>query len=178
MQVQSRPRMRRLFSFVTGIALALAALPALGHGTWYPNSVDCSTSPCEIRYVDQTKYDSALSNAAYRWNFEPGGVYIAPYANSGVVDVYVRDAWSSDNWSGFYSWTPGPDNIDFNTRVLDLSDWYYGHEAKVALHEFGHALDFDHNGLSWSESIMPQGKRSQTYLGTHDKSDFAARWNS
>lgn len=117
-----------------------------------------------------------MSNAVNKWNAEPGGVNILLDTWQTTKDLEIFDQYSSDNWASYFNWNPLADNIKFNTRVFDQSSWHSSHEKKVALHEFGHALDFDHNSLSWPQSIMRQGKQSQTYLGTHDKSDYADRW--
>lgn len=161
-----------------GIAVMLAsATPARAHDWPFGNAVDSSANPAEIRYTTSSKYRSAVSNAIGDWNDLPGGVVIAPDNSSTVNDLEIFDVNSSDSYSGQYFYQPGgADNLKFNTRILDQSSWTTCYESKVALHEFGHALDFDHNALSWAESIMPQGKRCQSYLGTHDKSDYAGRW--
>jgi hypothetical protein len=118
-----------------------------------------------------------VSNAIGDWNNLPGGVVIAPDTATTIKDLEIFDQYSSDSWVGYFYWNPGADNIKFNKRVLDMSTWTSCYEAKVALHEFGHALDFTHNSIAWDGSVMRTGKRCQTYLGSHDKSDYANRWN-
>lgn len=157
---------------VTAVVSSVAA----AHLTSYPNSVDSSTSPAQIRYSTNSKYTGAVNNAVDRWNAE-SKVEILPDAWNTVKDLEIGDTYSSDTFHGRFTWNPGADNITFNTRILDGSDWSYEHKAKTALHEFGHSLDFDHNELDWPTSIMRQGKRFQEYLGSHDKSDDDNRWN-
>lgn len=161
------------------VALAMAATPpAHAHLTPYGNSVDSSTSPSQIRYSTSSKYGSAVSNAIGDWNALPGGVDIKPDAWYTYKDLEVFDQYSSDSWAGTFMWQPGgADNIKFNTRILDQSSWTSCYDAKVALHEFGHAHDFDHNDLAWPSSIMRQGMQCQSDLGSHDRSDYANRWS-
>ncbi len=180
----THPTTKRVSSYwvyaLLGFLLAYSfgnAGAADAHATPYGNSVDSSTSPAEIRYTTSSKYSGAVSNAISDWNALPGGVVIKPDAWNTYNDLEIYDVTSSDDFTGQFIWHPGgADNLRFNKRILDQSGWDACHEAKVGLHEFGHALDFDHNSLSWAESIMPQGKRCQDYLGTHDKSDYANRW--
>lgn len=166
--------------FVGGflVALVLAVTPPAGaHATAYGNSVDSTTSPAQIRYSTSSKYTSAVSNAISRWNGLPGGVDIKKDSFTTYKDLELFDQYSSDSWAGSFFWQPGgADNIKFNTRILDQGSWTYCYEAKVALHEFGHALDFEHNDLPWPQSILRQGMRCQDYLGSHDSSDYANRW--
>jgi hypothetical protein len=133
--------------FVAAMILGLLG-PANAHLTPYPNSVDSSTSPAEIRYSSSSKYTSAVSNAIGDWNNLPGGVVIAPDTATTIKDLEIFDQYSSDSWVGYFYWNPGADNIKFNKRVLDMSTWTSCYEAKVALHEFGHALDFNHNSIA------------------------------
>lgn len=140
--------------------------------------MDSSTSPAEIRYTTSSKYSSAVGNSVGDWNALPGGVNIAPDTSSTVNDLEIFDVYSSDTYAGNYFYqSVGADNIKFNTRVLDQSTWTYCYDAKVALHEMGHVLDFDHNDLAWPQSILRQGMQCQTDLGSHDISDYGARWN-
>jgi hypothetical protein len=157
------------------LTLMVGGSVAQAHLTSYPNSVDSSTSPAQIRYSTNSKYTGAVNNAIDRWNAE-SRVEIKPDAWNTVKDLEIGDQYSSDTWHGKFVWNPGADNITFNTRILDGSTWEYEHRAKTALHEFGHSLDFAHNELAWPTSIMRQGKRFQDYLGSHDKADDDARW--
>ena len=119
-----------------------------------------------------------MSHAISAWNAEPRGVDILPDSWLTWKDLEIFDQYSSDTWSGMFTWQPTlADNIKFNTRYFDQGSWTLSYEKKTALHELGHALDFDHNSLAWPESIMRQGMQAQTYLGTHDKNDYADRWD-
>lgn len=166
-----------LKTFVVSFALTLVVggSVANAHLTPYPNSVDSSTSPAQIRYSTNSKYTGAVSNAISKWNAE-SRVEILPDAWNTVKDLEIGDKYDSDTYAGRFAWNPGADNITFNTRILDGSTYTTDHKAKTALHEFGHALDFDHNTLAWPQSIMKEGPRAQNYLGSHDKSDDDARW--
>lgn len=168
---------RSVVGLLAGVSLGLTTL-AGAHATPYGNSVDSSTNPPEIRYTTSSKYAFAVNNAIDKWNALPGGVSILPDAWNTYNDLEIYDTYTSDSWSGYFTWHPGgADNMRFNTRVLDQSTWGACHDSKVALHEFGHSLDFDHNYYAFSYSIMRQGKHCTYNLPQHERDDFDARWN-
>ena len=154
---------------------AATPTPASAHATWYCNSVDSSTSPSEIRYSNDSKY-SAVPFAINVWD-DRGKVNILPDAWNTVKDLEIWDVHTSDTYAGRFECNAGADNIKMNMRILDQGDWDPVHRRKVALHELGHSLDFDHNDLAWPQSIMRQGKRAQDWLGDHDINDYNNRWD-
>lgn len=80
--------------------VALSAAPAAAHYL-SSDSVDCSSSPCEIRYENYSRYGDFHGNAIYQWEALPGGVNIAyddPYV---YVDLELRDYSSNDGRCGY-----------------------------------------------------------------------------
>ncbi len=150
--------------------VTVLAVPAYAHYLLW-NSVDTSTNPPEIRYTEDTRYDSANNYAINTWNNLPGGVTIAPDTWYTVNDLEVRDTYSTKNWAGKLVWNPGADNLWYNTRLMDG----YGSNKRenTALHEWGHAHGLDH---SFSGQVMYQYIVGTDTLGSHDISDYNGKW--
>lgn len=128
----------------------MLAVPASAHFLWW-NSVDTSTNPPEIRYTENTTYDTANNNAIGAWNAIPGGVTIAPDVWYTTNDVEVRDTYSTSNWAGKMVWNPGADNLWYNTRLMNGYGSGSKKQKNVALHEWGHAHGLAH---SYSGQVM------------------------
>jgi predicted Zn-dependent protease len=150
------------------LSLQLTASPALA--ARYLLGYD-SVDGDEIRYEDDTKYNTAMNHAVDTWDYE-GCINIAYDVWNTVTDVTFKDDTNSSvSWTGLYTNTAGTDEIYFNTYYLDSDTT--NQQKNTALHELGHALGLDH---SISNNLMYSSQTSRTTLGTQDRSDYDYLW--
>ena len=187
-------RFKLLAVLGAAFVLSLAAVgPAQAHFLGY-DSVD----DCEIRWEDETSYDTerihaqeqweALKNYDFIWSNVPTEtspdysytlrwdpddcVDLAPDSFWTNADLEWKDANRSDvSWFGLYENEFGADDIHLNKYYLDT--FTSCERKKVATHELGHAHGLGH---SYSGNVMKQGKFCQSSLGPHDKYDYDVLW--
>ena len=158
--------------FATSMLAAIGtARPIQAHFQWY-DSVD----DCEIRYEDETQYDTARITGERKWEDLKGSdncVNIAPDNNDTSTDLVLKDVNKPGaTWAGYYNWWPvAKDRIRFNEHYMNS----YGSCSKafVAIHEWGHAQRLDH---SVSPNIMQPTAQNLCQLGDHDKADYREQW--
>ena len=132
-----------------------------------------------MKWVDYTKYDSAMGHAESQWN-ELGAVSISKTSSDSEADVIVADTSGLDG-SGVTRWSSdGSDkHIYFDTSDFDDPSRFPATDLdfnKVATHEVGHALGFAHPVDGPSSSILYQGPLGYDTLQDYDVSEYRARW--
>jgi hypothetical protein len=166
-----------LLALATAGALALAATPtgtAQAHDLGF-DSVD----GCQIRWEDETTYDTERQAAQSAWEALRGDacVDLLPDAWDTVADLEWKNANRSDvAWAGSYEWEVGADDIHINTFYMQ------GYDActrkNVAMHELGHAHGIDHSSNSWTGNVMNQFAIPVCALKPHDISDYESLWGT
>lgn len=139
------------------------------------DSVDDSVR--QIRFVESSKYDSAISYAIGQWN-GLGSVSISANSSNPTLQVIdYNDPTVSTR--GYWDSNPSPDVIAFNIAGLDtpgcgglpLSE---GQRA-TATHEFGHSLGLAHSFLPNVMHRTCTSGRARTPQA-HDREDYFALW--
>lgn len=123
------------------VAVTLLAKPSAAHDVG-GYSVDCSSLPCEIRWVSYTTYTDARNYAISTWNGYPQ-IDVLPDTSSTIADMEWNQTNSGDNGTEAY-WTTrvGADLIMFNTYYMTPNST--GAKRAVAVHELGHAMRLGH----------------------------------
>lgn len=162
------------------IALAVAAF-WVGTGTaaahfLTEDSVDCSGSPCEIRYEDYSIYDGAHDNAIAQWEALPGGVSIAVDSVFTNADLELRDYTSVDNRCGYWDGRTGADLLNMNKQYME--GYTIRDRQACVIHEWGHPHRLAH---SYNDQVMddcPVSNCGSTYIApqNHDKSNYDGQW--
>jgi hypothetical protein len=102
------------------------------------------------------------------------------FGNQGweVYDYRNCDSNVLGVWNGGSAFNGG--YLRFNTCRMDASETTSSRRYRVAVHEIGHAIAFQHNDLNQCTSVMRPGlqldARACYYPGSHDKSDYAEEW--
>ncbi len=170
-------------ALLTGIAVIVGTITTgVVHAHWLGyDSVD----GCEIRWEDETKYDSARIAAQDAWEALKGDddcVDLEPDAWHTVADLEWRDVdLSNVDWVGQYDAGPGADHINLNVHYMDQSDWTACGDENVTMHELGHALGLAH----WNTTVQvmrrfihPGPGGFTCALGNHDISDYEHLWGA
>ena len=130
---------------------------------------------CEIRWEEDSKYDTEISAANAAWEALAGSdscVDIEPDAWNTNEDL----EWSDVNrpgvsWAGRYYQRTGADDIYLNTYY---SDNYGACDRKaLAMHELGHAHGIDESGIANNIMGINNGRCT---LGSHDIQDYEGLW--
>lgn len=132
-----------------------------------------------MKWVDYTKYDSAMSHAEGQWN-GLGAVQISKTSSESEADVIVADTLGLDG-AGVTKWSSdGSDkHIYFDEADFDDPGLYPNTTVdlnKVATHEVGHALGFAHPEDGPSASIMYQGSLGFDNIQEYDESEYRNKW--
>ncbi len=152
-------------------ALSLAAPANADHFSGW-NSVDNG----EIRYQDNTKYNSALSFGIEKWNGLSGPDF-KPDSFSTIEDLNVTDVsgMCSASWIGRATPQIGADKVELNVCLMDQST--QNERWHVAAHELGHTLGIgDHGNIQYYDAMMYATKTSYLTLSQHDIHDYVALW--
>lgn len=158
---------------MVALVVAVAARPTQAHFQWYD-----SVNDCEIRYEDETKYDSERIIAESKWEALKGSdncVNIAPDTSDTSTDLVYKDKnIENGSWIGLYTWWPVlKDSIEFNEFYMDNISGTC-QKANVAMHELGHAQRLAH---SYSPNIMQNANADVCVLGPHDRADYREKWD-
>lgn len=164
----------------TLLTLALIVLVGAGtalfaaHFNPYGSSVDGD----EIRYVDNTSYNDALSWAITEWN-DLNPIEILPDSAFTIADVEVFDINDGNiSWAGAWSPRTGSDWIRINTYHVGVATTF--EKRGVMAHEFGHALGLgDHtSGDGAGSNILMYETCCQVNTPqAHDEDDYDDLWN-
>ena len=157
---------------ISVMAFVATTAPIQAHFQWY----DSVNGDCEIRYEEETQYDTARVAGELMWEAIKGSdncVNIAPDNSNTSTDLVVKDVDKQNvTWAGYYNWWPAfKDRIRYNEHYME--DYGACKKTFVAGHEWGHAQRLDH---SVSDNIMQAGIANQCALGDHDKSDYRQQW--
>ena len=165
-------------------AVMMAAIAAL---TWLvASAVEAhfigadSVDGCEIRWEDETKYDTERVAAQNAWENLKGSdncVDLEPDVWNTVADLQWKDVDKpNENWVGHWSENPLPahaDTIEMNSHYLDSDSYTSCKRKSVAIHELGHAHGLDH---SYVPNLMDDLMSNYCTLGFHDISDYEELW--
>jgi hypothetical protein len=135
-----------------------------------------SVDDCEIRWEDDTVFDTERQAAQNAWEALKGDncVDLAPDAWDTIADLEWQDSYRPDApWAGRYQTGPGADEIILNSS--HLSGYSQCQRKMVAIHELGHAHGLDHGPAG---NVMVAGVTSRCTLGTHDIADYESLWGS
>lgn len=168
------------------LALALYSGAAFAHPLMFESDLTENgiVNFCNPEQLKPVLFEDAISdwNSYASDNSFPRVVDVT--GNQGAFCELRADAQGGDS-AGYYArvvFNVHPDNIDFSTRINDLSVTLRG---AVLRHELGHAVvGLEHNQLC-SSSIMPtlrfcneNGTPRRTTIGPHDADDRSEYWNS
>lgn len=132
--------------------------------TW--NLVD---SGKHLDWDGSTAYSTEWNKSIKVWeNYKPG--VIRQDSVSVIEDVKISDYYEESNTMAV---TSSAGTMKFNK--YHFASMSAGERQKTMMHELGHALGLDENN-SVAESIMCQGKRSQTYIIQDDKNGYDAAY--
>ena len=133
-----------------------------------------SVDDCEIRWDDDTAYDTERVTAINAWNALTGDddcVEILEDTILTITDLIWTDQYRDDvPWIGLYVPRSIADLAILNEYHMDQHGACTRKYA--AMHEQGHALGLDH---SYGSNVMSTGG-SQCTLGTHDIDDYEELW--
>ncbi len=132
----------------------------------------------EIRYVDNTSYNDALSWAIAEWNdLDP--IEILPDSAFTIADIDVFDVNdSSVSWAGARTVRTGTDWIRINSYYV--AGYTTFKKRGVMAHEFGHALGLgDHTSGDGAGSniLMYNCCLTVNTPQAHDEDDYDDLWN-
>lgn len=132
--------------------------------TW--NLVD---SGKHLDWDGSTNYMTEWNKSIKVWeDYKPG--VIRPDSAWVIEDVKISDYYEESNTMAV---TSSAGTIKFNK--YHFASMSAGERQKTMTHELGHALGLDENN-SVPNSIMCQGKRSQTYIIQDDKNGYDAAY--
>ena len=160
----------RMLGFAAVALAAVVMAPvAYAHFTGY-DSVD----DCEIRWEDNTKYDTERIAAQDLWEslMVNNCVDLEPDTWNTIADLEWRDANVQNGWPGWWQRRIGADYIYMNSAYLD--DWGLCRRKNTAMHELGHAHGFDDHTISGN--VMYHANANHCSLGSHDRDDYDSLW--
>ena len=167
----------------TATMIAVGLLPgiALAH-LQFANSVDTSTNPAEIRYLDGTGYDGARIWSIDTWN-SVGSINIAPDNSSTVADLEFQTDASDVGLCGKYiPYATVADDIKYyKPQWINYTD---SQRKACAVHELGHALSLAHNSDDLTQAMDPcpvcvAGAQTLTTVPrAHDQYDYHYKWGN
>lgn len=158
---------------ISVMAFIATAAPIQAHFQSYD-----SVNDCEIRYEEETQYDTARVAGELLWEAIMGSdncVNIAPDNSDTSTDLVAKDVNKQNvTWAGYYNWWPVlKDRIRYNEYYM--KDYGSCKKTFVAGHEWGHAQRLDH---SESGNIMQDTVANRCVLGDHGKSDYREQWGN
>ena len=161
-----------LFALAMVVWLGVPPNVAEGHNLGH-DSVD----DCEIRWEDETQYDTARIAAHNAWEALKGNdncVDLAPDTSTTVTDLQWQDwAGNDPGWGGLYFYRPvGADSIYLSEHWMD--QYSTCRQKKTAMHELGHAHGIQHHGLTGN--VMYITNLPLCNLGSHDIADYEDLW--
>jgi hypothetical protein len=161
---------------VVGVGMTLALLGVVLAGTASAHFLPYdSVDDCEVRWEDETKYDSERLAASSAWESLKGDdcVDLLPDAWDTIADLEWQDVNRSDvSWAGLTR------QGDFITGEIHLNDFYMQsydscRRTNVAMHELGHIHGLDH---SFSGQVMYEFVSPVCTLQSHDITDYQTLW--
>lgn len=173
-------RSRAGFRVVVGIGALVALLGVVLPGRSEAHDLGHdSVDGCEIRWEDETSWDTERQAAQSAWEALRGDSCVDLKADAWdtVADLEWKDANRSDvTWAGLYEWELNADDIHLNSFYLQS----YGScmRRNVAMHELGHAHGIDHSSNSNNGNVMNSYAISVCSLKPHDIADYESLWGS
>ena len=173
--IEKRALISVLIVAVVAVAMILGTGVVHAHFLGY-DSVD----DCEIRWEDETQYDTARIAAQDAWESLMGSddcVDLEPDAWYTIADLEWLDVdLSNVIWAGLYEPETRADHLKMNSHYMDT--YNQCGQNNVAMHELGHAHGIQH----WTTNAnVMRHLTAQPYicaLGAHDIDDYSYLWGT